>query len=443
MPGRLYLVFWRWHFLAAVIVIPFVLWQSTTGTAYLWSEWWMDFRYPQLRFVPASDAKVPPSVQLTAAIAAASSTAGQSGSTAITKHPGHDDGPDLFTNNPLPVQQIVLSDDPGRTTEVLLLGADGLPYPVFVDPHSGHVLGQLTSGQWIPGITRALHGGWPFGKPGNWLLELGNCWAIVMLITGLYLWWPRSRDLWKALWPRFRSGPRMLLRDVHAIVAVIFSAVLLFFLISALPWTSFWGGQILSRVQSALGQTSPAGFSMGGASATQMMAVKTSMDAVVEAARERDVKGTITVQMSPWQGAPLFVANRTSSLSHDRTLNAVPGTGQITKDVRNADLPAIPRMVAIGIHVHQGDFGPINLWLNTSLAVALIWISITGLVSWWLRRPRGRIGVPPPLPGRWPAGLVGSLWVAGVILPIFGLSLVTMIGATAFRRLLFRPTTTK
>jgi uncharacterized iron-regulated membrane protein len=29
---------WRWHFLAALIVIPFVLWQATTGTLYLWSE---------------------------------------------------------------------------------------------------------------------------------------------------------------------------------------------------------------------------------------------------------------------------------------------------------------------------------------------------------------------------------------------------------------------
>jgi uncharacterized iron-regulated membrane protein len=29
--GRL----WRWHFFAALIVIPFVLWQSVTGTLYL------------------------------------------------------------------------------------------------------------------------------------------------------------------------------------------------------------------------------------------------------------------------------------------------------------------------------------------------------------------------------------------------------------------------
>jgi uncharacterized iron-regulated membrane protein len=40
--GRLYRLFWRWHFLAALLVVPFVLWQSITGSLYLWSYVWMD-----------------------------------------------------------------------------------------------------------------------------------------------------------------------------------------------------------------------------------------------------------------------------------------------------------------------------------------------------------------------------------------------------------------
>ena len=49
--ARLYPMFWRWHFFAAALVIPFVLWQGTTGALYLWSERWMDVRHPELRFV--------------------------------------------------------------------------------------------------------------------------------------------------------------------------------------------------------------------------------------------------------------------------------------------------------------------------------------------------------------------------------------------------------
>jgi PepSY-associated TM region len=55
----------------------------------------------------------------------------------------------------------------------------------------------------------------------------------------------------------------------------------------------------------------------------------------------------------------------------------------------------IVQPAAIGIHVHQGDFDPFNLWLNTLFAVSLIWLSATGIVSWWTRRPKGRIGVRP------------------------------------------------
>ena len=35
---RLYARVWRWHFFAAIIVIPFVLWQATTGVLYLWHQ---------------------------------------------------------------------------------------------------------------------------------------------------------------------------------------------------------------------------------------------------------------------------------------------------------------------------------------------------------------------------------------------------------------------
>ena len=433
---RFYPAFWRWHFLAALIVIPFVLWQSVTGTLYLWSEWWVDAEYPQLRFVPASDAAVLPSAQISAAFAAAGS--GLTTSVAAAhNHEGHHGAGKAQETSGVPVQQVVLAADPRRSTEVILEGGDGLPYPVFVDPHTGHVLGSLTSGQWLPGISRALHAGWPLGKPGNWLLELGNCWAIVTIVTGLYLWWPRGGTFWQALTPRLDKGPRVLARDLHAIVAVAISAVFLFFLISALPWTSFWGGEVLSRVQRLLGQESPAGFSIGGASADQMDAAGTSIDTVVRAARDRGVTGAIAVQLSPWQGAPLFVTNRTSSLRDDRVLTADSASGRIIGDFRNEDFPVIPRFVAVGIHVHQGDFGLVNVWLNTLLACSLIWLSTTGILSWWLRRPKGHSGVPPLREVPWSASILVPLGLMAIVLRIFGLSVIAAAGvgwATASSR---------
>jgi uncharacterized iron-regulated membrane protein len=53
-----------------------------------------------------------------------------------------------------------------------------------------------------------------------WLLELGDGWAIAMIVTGLYLCWPRGQGLLKALWPRLHAGPRIQVRDLHACIAV-------------------------------------------------------------------------------------------------------------------------------------------------------------------------------------------------------------------------------
>ena len=166
-------------FLAAVLVIPFVLWQSATGTLYLWSEAWVDQRHPDLRFVEPAPRQVSLDVQVRAA---------------RDFQPG------------AKVANVLLPADPARSTQVTFAAANGLPLAVFVDPHRGVVLGSLEGPAWPVGWTRSLHGGWPLGDAGSWLLELGACWTIVMVLSGLYLWWPRDGRGWRALLPRLRSG---------------------------------------------------------------------------------------------------------------------------------------------------------------------------------------------------------------------------------------------
>jgi uncharacterized iron-regulated membrane protein len=433
-----YALFWRWHFFAALIVIPFVLWQSTTGTIYLWSEWWMDRAHPELRFVAPSGHVAPPSRQVAAALAS------------LPRDAAAADAPDAMAGMRMgampvmekavagagpPVLGILLPDDPKRSTTVLLQSASGLAYPVFVDPHSARVLGMLTPVQWFPGWSRSLHGGWPLGNPGSWLLELGDCWAIVMIATGFYLWWPRNRPFPEFLWPRFHRGARILLRDLHATVAVLFSAVFLFFLISALPWTMFWGETLLSAVEQATGQTSPAGFSNGGASVSQMKAALPALDDAVRQARARNVQGTLDIRLSPWADAPWWMAN-VRTLAPDRTLQATTTDGRIKTDFTSAQIPAIPRFVAFGVHVHQGDFGPLNLWINTAFAFSLIWLAVTGATSWWIRRPARGMGVPPKTDAPWPKGSRAALALLCIVLPIFGLSVLAIAATERLSRAL-------
>jgi len=265
-----------------------------------------------------------------------------------------------------------------------------------------------------------------FRSPGSWLLELGDGWAIVMIVTGLYLWWPRGRGL-RALWPRFRAGSRALLRDLHACVAVWFSIVFLFFLISALPWTAFWGGRLLSTIESNTGQASPAGFSPGGASVSRFAGTLQSLQQSVSAARAAGVQGELDVRLAPWPGAPLFITNTHVSPSQDRTVLADAQEGSLQGDYRNQDLPVIPRFVALGIHVHQADFGAANVWLNTAFAASLIWLCITGVLSWWNRRPADKLGAPPKVAARVPKAVLVAGVVLCIVLPLLGASVLMIV----------------
>ncbi|MCW5736395.1 MAG: PepSY domain-containing protein [Enhydrobacter sp.] len=440
MDGRLYAMLWRWHFLAALIVVPFVLWQSTTGTIYLWAERLVDQRHPSLRFVEARGMPAPVSAQVAAALATAPQTGGTRHS-ASQGHGGHSTpaaqagaeqrGPG--------VAEVVLPGDPGRSTTVLLLTDSGLPWPVFVDPYGARVLGALTAAEWLPGWSRALHGGWPLGAAGSWLLELGAGWAIFMIVSGLYLWWPRGRGFLAALVPRLHQGRRILVRDLHATVAVLFSAVFLFFLVSALPWTSFWGGQVLSRVQSLLGQQGSAGFSPGGASTGRMEEVLRPIDSLVAEARARGLGPGMSIRLAPWPNAPLYLMSRDNPPADDRVLLGDPVTGRVVWDVSRTDEPAIPRTVGFGIHVHQGDFGAWNVWLNTAFALSLVWLSVTGALSWLMRRPGRGWGVPPQVRIGWPRPLVAAACLMGAVLPLFGASVLLLLAVERSLRGRFVP----
>jgi uncharacterized iron-regulated membrane protein len=440
--GRL----WRWHFFAAFVVIPFVLWQSTSGVLYLWSERWMDAAHPELRFVAPQARQLPLSEQVSAALASAPVHRGETGemAAALAAQPGssphvhgaHHGSP--VGASGLVVQGVLLPEDRARSTTVVLQRANGLPFPIFVDPYTGKVLGQLSGASWLPGVTRALHGGWPLGEPGSWLLEIGDGWAIVMIVTGLYLWWPRGRGL-RALWPRVQSGPRILLRDLHSCVAVWFSLVFLFFLVSALPWTAFWGNKLLATLESNIGQSSPAGFSPGGASVAQFTQVLQPLEKSVSAARDAGMRGELDVRLAPWPAAPLFITNVHVSPSQDRTLLADASDGRIRGDYRNEDLPAIPRFVALGVHVHQADFGAANVWLNTAFAASLIWLSATGVLSWWVRRPASKLAAPPKVLTKIPNLLVAGGVALCIVLPLLGASVLLIVAADVATGRLLRP----
>lgn len=390
---------WRWHFLAALLVIPFVLWQSVTGVIYLWSEAWVDHRHADLRFVERGAVPVVLDAQVEAARAA---------------HPG------------LRIGSVRVPADPARSTEVLLTAGNGLPLAAYVDPYRGVVLGSLSGVAWPAGWSRALHGGWPLGDAGSWLLEIGACWALVMVLTGLYLWWPRDGRGLRALLPRLRSGRRTFWRDLHACVAVWFSLLIVLFLLTAMPWTHFWGGQWLAPLQRISGQQPPraAGFAPVFAGADAETGATPDLQAVLARARAAGLDADLVLTwIDGPPGAAVAIREATARTAQARYLLADRGSGRVLERADWSQFPPLAKAIATGVDVHEGRyFGRPGPWINTLFALVLVWLCVTGAMAWWRRRPARSLGVPPAAQSTWPSWLRIAALLMFALLPLLAAS---------------------
>src|SRR3546814_20433184 len=103
---------------------------------------------------------------------------------------------------------------------------------VGVSPR-GRVLGAIDPDRRLSAVVQRIHGSLLMGVGGGILVELAASWAMVLILTGLYLWWPRGRGLAGVVWPRLSLGGRAAVRDLHAVHGIWVSGLALILLVTA------------------------------------------------------------------------------------------------------------------------------------------------------------------------------------------------------------------
>lgn len=418
-----YARFWRWHFFAALLVIPFVIWQSVTGILYIWHQQYEKAVHQDLMYVVPQSERVSYQDQL---------------DTVMQYHQG------------AKVSQVVIGAESNKATQVFFTASNGLTYPAFVNPYSGAYLGDIAPSRWLAGITRSLHGGWPLGNWGSYLLELGDGWAVLMLLTGLYLWWPRTKGWGGVLYPRLSQGKRVFWRDLHAVVAIYISGTVLVFLVTALPWTTFWGNNVLHPIEQALQQRSPSQeFFRGGVQGphaahhaasdqVQYADERASLDQLISVVKTNGATGDLYIRFSS-RDAIINIRDDHPHAQDNLYFKLDAQTGNLVTKATWADFSLIPKIVALGVDLHQGTlFGLANQIVNTVMALGLIWLSVSGFVLWYQRRPsEAGLSAPPRRSMQWTLGLKCSAVVVCIVLPLLGLSvlLITALDFVFGRRL--------
>jgi uncharacterized iron-regulated membrane protein len=416
--NALYRTFWRWHFYAGLFVIPFVFVLATSGTVFLFKPQIDRWEERAFRGLPIAQA-VMPSRQTEAALAA---------------FPG------------ARLHSYRLPEHEGDAALIhLAMPEAGAMRDVFVSPQ-GAVLGSFDTGMRIVEVARSIHGQLLLGKRGSWLVELAACWAIVMVITGLYLWWPRGRGAAGVLWPRRGS----LLRDLHAVTGFWVAGFVLVLLLTGLPWTDVWGNAFAAvRAQMGWVKGAPQ-WSTGGAASSlpdehashdhALMHAGhgapdnlAQLDELVASAAHEPLAFPALV-LAP--GAVLFgppspdwvVTSNTQNRPLGLTINYDAVTGKELTRERFADRHAIDRVVGYGQAWHEGAlFGALNQVIGVLTAAALVTITITGFLMWRRRKPAGALGAPAaPTDGRKPAFVVIAILALALLLPLLAASLLLL-----------------
>jgi uncharacterized iron-regulated membrane protein len=395
----IYNAVWRWHFIAGLLALPFLLNLAVTGALYLFHPEINSILYHSLETVP--ERATPPLPASTLVQEAERETGGK-------------------------VLQLTLPAEPTRSLALVIQAPTGERRMAYLDPYDGALLGTTPLGG-VMGVVRKLHSLEFFGFYANCLIEIAAGWVVVLILSGIYLWWPRGR---RGGVVTIRATPksRFFWRDLHAVTGIFASGVILFLAVTGMPWSPIWGKTVQQWTTAAgLGRPTPPietrpmpakGDSTEVRAATNHdhadheanpptnlpWALQRAMppesrpraanpaglglDQAIAILADQGLEKPFGVAVPAGPNGAYVGTFRSHQVEQTRTLYVDRFSGKILGDIRYADYGPAAKLIEWGISVHQGEqFGAINRTLMLAGCAAVVLLVVSAPIMWWKRRP--------------------------------------------------------
>ncbi|MBV6658462.1 MAG: PepSY domain-containing protein [Devosiaceae bacterium] len=409
--GVFYRHVWKWHFLASLYVLPFMIMLAITGGIYLYKPQIESWLYADRLNVEQTGEALPYEAQ----IAAVEASHGMTRLRGITNY-----------------------DDPTRSTVIEFNDADRVRSIAWVDPYTAEVLAVTPRDEMAMRVLRKFHGELLLGDVGTKFVELAAHWAIVMFVTGAFLWWPRGKRTWSKALSLPQGKGRSFWRSTHLFTGFLATLLVVPIIVSGLPWTDVWGGG-LSYVQERTGQESGS-LRFGGnvPNSTASQGERLELTEVFAIAHREGLVAPYEVRPPRDHSAAFWVRSASLNRYEQTELIIDQYTGEVLKRHHFADNPIVAKTVSLGISFHQGElYGWLNVLQHTFAAVATVVLAASGFVAWWMRRPKGSLGVPQAPEAAIGPGMIALVIGLGILFPLMGLSLlaVLMLDWLIFRHL--------
>ncbi|MDF2716626.1 MAG: hypothetical protein K0R28_3551 [Paenibacillus sp.] len=427
--SSLYQAVWRWHFYAGVIFAPFLLILAFSGSVYLFTPQIEGYLYKDMLTVRE--------------IGTTAMSADDIIAKTVRAYPG------------TTISSITFPDDPESTVK-MAANRNGTSTTMYADPYTGNITGILNSDKTFSAFFKKMHSELVIG--GTWanrLVELAACWAVILVITGLYLWWPRNKSaIWGTILPRLsKPGSRPFWRDLHAVPAFWLSLCTLVLISTGLPWSGVLGGQI-DRLANATHTNYPPyalSFMVKPESVTVAKDVADdvpwaaenlpvpesavggyiplAVQDMVTIAGKQQVMLPYTISMPRGETGVYTISTSHTRPGDNATLHLDQYSGAVLTDVRYADYGLMAKGITMGIALHEGRlFGLANQLLGLITCIGVMLMAVSSYFMWRKRKPQGKLGAPGrPGEKRVTIGVLLIMLVLGALMPLVGLSLIVVL----------------
>lgn len=419
MSASLQRAVWRWHMFAGLIVLPVLAWMAVTGGLYLYK--------PEIeRWLYADWLAVEAGGTLPLAVMQARVEAQTGGHVTQFAKPDRAEAWRLTVATPA-----------GDRT-------------AFVDPTDGRVLGTTAKGGAMATL-RELHSLIIAGPAANAVTEIVAGWAIILILTGFWMWWPR-----RSLKVRGPPKDRRFWRDLHSSIGAAVGGVILFLALTGMTWTGVWGKGLQTLIAATEGGRPPSpgpnpweahdghgaetlpwsrqalGVPHGEGAMPHGGADAIGPDRIAAIAGARGLAAPWTITVPRTHDAPWLVAKTATRAADAHVLYVDGANGRVLQDARYAAFGAGAKTVEWGIAAHEGrEYGEANRWIMLAGATGLLLLCLTAPILWWKRRPSPN----PRGNARHTRAVATIMLIVGVIFPLTGLTMIAaLLGEAIVKR---------
>lgn len=296
-------------------------------------------------------------------------------------------------------------------------GTPGKPYfggqvdvlqSAYVNPYTGQITGIIDNKYEFFQLVKSVHWDLLLGDAGRWVVSYSTLVFVLMLLSGLVLWWPKNKAARKQRFSvKWRASGKRLNYDLHNTLGFYVTLVSLVIALTGLTWSFEWvrnGVAYLATGHTAAAHGGKKGSPKPVADATPLSPAEQAqasriLDAAVRDAWQR-LPAAASVSAKPFTSfaEPLTVRvnedlgtrYRSDQLTYDAR------TGAFQKVELHSAKSAGEKFVSMNYDLHVG-----SVWGWPTKIVAFLaslvcaTLPITGFFIWWGKQKKQRVGHRP------------------------------------------------